>query len=55
MNSYSSIKKVLCNLISQTVSDERKWVRVGFDGVPYRIAKELIEKYCQMLRMWGYS
>ena len=25
-------------------SDERTWVRIGFDGVPYRIAKELIDK-----------
>ena len=23
-------------------SDESTWVRIGFDGVPYRIAKELI-------------
>ena len=25
-------------------SDERTWVRIGFHGVPYRIAKELIDK-----------
>ena len=25
-------------------SDERTWVRIGFDGVPYRVAKELIDK-----------
>ena len=42
-NSYSSIKKVLCNLISQTVSDECRWIAVGFDGVAYRIAKEMTE------------
>ena len=36
-NSYSSIKKVLCNFIS--VSDECAWVREGFDDVPYRTAQ----------------
>ena len=25
-------------------ADEKTWVRIGFDGVPYRIAKELIDK-----------
>ena len=40
---------MLCNLISQTVSDEHKWVRVGFGGVPYRIAKELIENTLKCL------
>ena len=33
---------MLCNLISEKESDERTWIRVGFDGVPYRIAEELI-------------
>ena len=36
-------------MISQTVSDEHKWVRVGFGGVPYRIAKELIENTLKCL------
>ena len=48
-NSYSSIKKVLCNLISQTESDERTWIRVGFDDVPYRIAKEQIDNTAKCL------
>ena len=48
-NSYSSIKKMFCNLISQTVSDERTWIRVVFDDVPYKIAKELIENTVKCL------
>ena len=31
------------------MSDERTWVRVGFDGVPYRIVKELIENTIKCL------
>ena len=46
-NSYSSIKKVLCNFIS--VSDECAWVREGFDDVPYRTAEELIENTVKCL------
>ena len=30
--------------MQQVKSDERIWVRIGFDGVPYQIAKELIDK-----------
>ena len=48
-NSYSSIKKVLCNLISQTVSDECRWIAVGFDGVAYRIVKEMTENTVKCL------
>ena len=48
-NSYSSIKKVLCNLILQTESDERTWIRVGFDEVPYRIAKQQIDNTAKCL------
>ena len=43
-NSYKTIKEVLFNLLQQVKSDERTWVRIGFDGIPYRIAKELICK-----------
>ena len=43
-NSYKTIKEVLFNLLQQVKSDERTWVRIAFDGVPYRIAKELIDK-----------
>ena len=43
-NSYKTIKEVLFNLLQQVKSDERTWVRIGFDGVPYGIAKELIDK-----------
>ena len=48
-NRYGSIKKVLCNLILQTLSDEHTWIRVGFNGVPYSIAKELIENTVKCL------
>ena len=40
---------MLCNLIPQTESDECTWIRVGFCGVPYRIAKELIDNIVQYL------
>ena len=30
--------------MQQVKSDERIWVRIGFDGVPYQIPKELIDK-----------
>ena len=43
-NSYKTIREVLFNLLQQVKSDERTRVRIGFDGVPYRIAKELIDK-----------
>ena len=43
-NSHKTIKEVLFNLLQQVKSDERAWVRIGFDGVPYQIAKELIDK-----------
>ena len=42
-NSYSNIKKVLCNLILQTESDKRTWIRVGFDGVLCRFTRDLID------------
>ena len=32
------------NLLEQTeIPQKRKWLRVGFDGVPYQIAADLIE------------
>ena len=42
-NSYKTIKEVLFNILQQVKSDERTSVKIGFDGVPYRIAKELID------------
>ena len=42
-NSYETVKQVLLNILEQAeVPQKRKWVRVGFDGVPYRIAADLI-------------
>ena len=43
-NLYKTIKEVLFNLLQQVKSDERTWVRIEFDRVPNRIAKELIDK-----------
>ena len=40
---------MLCNLISQTVSDECRWIAVGFDGVAYRIVKEMTENTVKCL------
>ena len=38
-NSYETIYEVSKNLLDQgCVGELRKWIRVGFDGVPYRIA-----------------
>ena len=45
-NSFSSIKKVLKDIVKQCkVGKDRCWLRVGFDGVPYRMASEIIENY----------
>ena len=47
-NSYETVKEVFLNLWEQAeVPQKRKWVRVGFDGVPYRIAADLIENVKQ--------
>ena len=47
-NSYETVKQVLLNFLEQAeVPQKRKWVRVGFDGVPYRIAADLIENMKQ--------
>ena len=44
-NSRQTIKLVLDNLCKQGgVSSIRKWIRIGFDGVPYRIALNLREE-----------
>ena len=41
-NSCQTIKLVLENLCKQGgVGSIRKWIRIGFDGVPYRIASNL--------------
>ena len=38
-NSFKSITSVLKDLHKQySVGEDRKWLRVGFDGVPYRMA-----------------
>ena len=43
-NSYEIIKTVLENLQEQAgVGKEKGWTQVGFDGIPYRIASEIIE------------
>ena len=43
-NSYKTIKQVSMNLLEQAeIPQKRKWLRVGFDGVPYQIAADLIE------------
>ncbi|XP_038068103.1 uncharacterized protein LOC119737671 [Patiria miniata] len=43
-NSKATIKEVLLNLKQQAgVGTDRSWIRVGFDGVPYRIANLLIK------------
>lgn len=37
LNSYETIYEVLKNLLDQAfVGELQKWIRVGFDGVPYR-------------------
>ena len=47
-NSYETVKQVLLNLLEQAeVPQKRKWVHVGFDGVPYRIATDLIKNMKQ--------
>ena len=47
-NSYQTIREVLQNLLLQAgVLTKREWVRIGFDGVPYRIAYDLIENTMQ--------
>ena len=47
-NSYETVKQVLLNFLEQAeVPQKRKWVRVGFDGVPYRKAADLIENMKQ--------
>ena len=46
---FSNIERVLCNLILQTESDQRTWIRVGFDVATYRIAKELIDNTVKCL------
>ena len=47
-NSYETIKQVLLNLLEQRkVPQKREWVCVGFDGVPYRIATDLMENMRQ--------
>ena len=43
-NSYEIIKTVLENLQEQAgVGKEKGWTQVGFDGIPYRVASEIIE------------
>ena len=37
-NLYKTIDQ-LFNLLRQLKSDERTWVRIGFDGVPYQIKR----------------
>ena len=45
-NSRKSIAQVLQDLQQQTkVGQERKWVRIGFDDVPYHISASLIRNY----------
>ena len=42
-NSHETIKTVLENLREQAgVGKEKAWTRVGFDGIPYCIASEII-------------
>ena len=42
-NSYETIYQVLKNLLDEgRIGELQKWIRVGFDGVPYRITSELI-------------
>ena len=42
-NSYKTITEVLKNLINQAiVGDKRVWIRVGYIGVTYCIANEII-------------
>ena len=42
LNSCQAIKLVLENLCKKGgVSSTRKWIRIGFDRVPYRIASNL--------------
>ena len=43
-NSSKTVKALLQNLAGQAdVGKRRKWIRVGFDGVPYNIAASLID------------
>ena len=47
-NSRASIKTVLEKLCEQgELENKRKWVRLGFDGVPYRIATNLRSEVVQ--------
>ena len=47
-NSYETVKEVLLNLFEQAeVPQKKKWVHVGFGGVPYQIAADLIENMKQ--------
>ena len=49
-NSYKSIKIVFKNLQDQSeVGKKRKWVRIGFDGVPYRMASQIIKNTIECL------
>ena len=50
-NSRANVKAVLQNLVCQgELGTKRKWFRIGFDEVPYRMAKELKEpvKICNL-------
>ena len=41
-NSFETVKRVLLNLLGQAeVAQKRKWVHVGFDGLPYRVVADL--------------
>lgn len=43
-NSRDSITEILKQIKTQTgVGSDRKWIRLGFDGVPYNIADSIIE------------
>lgn len=43
-NSRENLKKVVKGISNQvSLANERKWVRLGFDGVPYRIVQSIIE------------
>ena len=49
-NSYKSIKIVFKNLQDQSeVGKKRKWVRIGFDSVPYRMASQIIKNTIEYL------
>lgn len=50
-NSYDTISRVLVNIMKEAgVGTVREWVRVGFDGVPYRLAEDLIQNVVQCAR-----